>query len=564
MLAGRNSCLSSKPKPGRLQEFRNMHRSVILVLVMVSAACGGGGGGGSGGGGAFAQPIPEPAIEPPLPVIASTADIVVTADTPPEIRNDQRCSLSEAIINANDDASTHSDCMAGNGADVIILPASSTQLLAAADNSLYGPTGLPVITSVITVEGNGSTIVRESVAPTFRIFAVAKGAELQLRRITIRGGTGQRYGDSSQGGGVGFGDPSQGGGVLNYGTLVVNNSEISNNTSAGGGGGIHSEGGTLIVRDSIFSGNFTNGAGGAISQVRNSGTLVNNECSGNTALLDGGCLWAGATSTVTVTNNNIRGNYSAAWGGGLRAEWNTILVLNTSTVSENRSLGAGGGVSVGAHATLLVENTTIAGNVSEMKGGGVLAEGTLTLVKNSTVSGNLAPRGGGIVTGTSGTTRGTTMVISSTITLNQASEEGGGIINSSPGPLFLSHALIAGNTAMNQPSEVQDDTGSSIANAFDLFGYDGNAALAGLNAGRNDIVPSSRLGAILDTELRNNGGPTDTHALVAGSPAIDSGDPKFSNMKGIGGKWMYDQRGPGFFRFDTGRGIVDIGAIEFQ
>ena len=145
------------------------------------------------------------------------------------------------------------------------------------------------------------------------------------------------------------------------------------------------------------------------------------------------------------------------------------------------------------------------------------------------------------------------MVMSSTITLNQASQEGGGIINSSGGPLFISHAIVAGNTAMNQPSEVQDVTGSTIVNAFNLFGSDGNAALTNLNAGSNDIVPSSSLGAILDTELRDNGGPTATHALIAGSPAIDAGDPKFSNMGGIGGLWMYDQRGPGFLRFDAER-----------
>ena len=273
-------------------------------------------------------------------------------------------------------------------------------------------------------------------------------------------------------------------------------------------------------------------------------------------------MWAGAASTVTVTNNTIRGNYSNLWGGGVRAEWNTVLVLQNSTVSENHALGAGGGVSVGEHATVLVENTTITGNISEMKGGGVLAEGTLTLVKNSTVSGNIAPRGGGIVTGSGATPKGTNMVMSSTITLNQASEWGGGIINAAPGPLLLSHALIAGNTAMNQPSEVHDSTGSSIVNAFNLFGYDGNAGLTGLNAGSKDIVPSSSLGAILDTQLRNNGGPTDTHALIAGSPAIDAGNPKYTIDNGS--EWMYDQRGPGFFRFDPERRLVDIGAFEYQ
>lgn len=156
------------------------------------------------------------------------------------------------------------------------------------------------------------------------------------------------------------------------------------------------------------------------------------------------------------------------------------------------------------------------------------------------------------------------MVMSSTITLNQATEEGGGVLNLSPGPLFLSHALIAGNTAMNQPSEVQDNTGTAIASAFNLFGHDGNAGIVGLKAGTKDMVASSSLSAILDTELRDNGGPTYTHALIAGSPAIDSGDPKYSNSLGQGGQWMYDQRGPEFVRFDAERGIVDIGAFEAQ
>jgi hypothetical protein len=75
------------------------------------------------------------------------------------------------------------------------------------------------------------------------------------------------------------------------------------------------------------------------------------------------------------------------------------------------------------------------------------------------------------------------------------------------------------------------------------------------------VAPSS-LSAILDPDLRDNGGPTYTHALIPGSPAIDSGDPKYSASLGQGGQWMYDQRGPDFARFDTERGIVDIGAFE--
>lgn len=534
----------------QLKELRSAYSAVVLIMVLLLVACGGGGGGGDVTEPAIGSSPPEIASPPPL-ATASTADIVVTAGTPPEISNDQQCSLIEAIINANNDDSTHADCRTGSGADVIILPASSTQLLTTAHNSIYGPTGLPVITSTITIEGNGSSIGRESSAPSFRILAVAKGAELYLHQTTISGG-------ASASDGV----PMQGGGVLNYGVLEVNKSKIINNTSAHHGGGIHSEGGTLVVRNSILSGNFALAAGGAIAQIRNSGILLNNECYENIAQQDGGCMWAGGTSTVTVTNNTIRANFGKA-GAGLRAEWDTVLLVNYSTVSENLALGSGGGVSGGAHSTVIVLNTTITDNVSEISGGGVTAGGSLTFVKYSTVSGNFAPKGGGIAAVSSGTADGTAMVKSSTIVFNQASEKGGGVLSVASRSLVLSHALIAGNTAMSQPSEVDEGTGTVIADDFNMFGYNGNAATVGFQPGTKDIVPSSSLGSILDAELRNNGGATDTHALIAGSPAIDSGDQNYSNMT-WGGQFMYDQRGPDFSRFDTERGKVDIGAFEVQ
>ena len=61
-----------------------------------------------------------------------------------------------------------------------------------------------------------------------------------------------------------------------------------------------------------------------------------------------------------------------------------------------------------------------------------------------------------------------------------------------------------------------------VANNYNLFGHDGDAGVLGFSPGPTDIVPSEGLGAILNTTLANNGGPTRTHALVAGSPAIDA------------------------------------------
>jgi hypothetical protein len=123
--------------------------------------------------------------------------------------------------------------------------------------------------------------------------------------------------------------------------------------------------------------------------------------------------------------------------------------------------------------------------------------------------------------------------------------------------------LISGNSAAVQPSELGDSTGTAIANGFNLFGHDGDAGVVGLTPGTKDIVGAVSLNAILETGLRDNGGPTRTHALIAGSPAIDAGDPKYSTLE-VGGEWMYDQRGPGFRRFDADSGIVDIGAFEAQ
>ena len=62
------------------------------------------------------------------------------------------------------------------------------------------------------------------------------------------------------------------------------------------------------------------------------------------------------------------------------------------------------------------------------------------------------------------------------------------------------------------------------ANNFNLFGTNGNAGVSGFTPGPTDIVPGVSLAQILGP-LKNNGGPTQTHALLAGSPAIDAGDP---------------------------------------
>ncbi|MGH7769749.1 MAG: hypothetical protein ACREQP_20060, partial [Candidatus Binatia bacterium] len=150
--------------------------------------------------------------------LAHSATITVGTNIP-KINSDGLCSLIEAIINANDDAATHSDCVAGSGADVIDLPAAATHTVTKSRVNYYGATGLPTITSQVTIEGNGGRIAAKKRA-RFRLFAVDSSGDLTLQNVTVSGGS-QHYG----------------GAIFNYGTLAINYSTITG-SKAGLGGGV--------------------------------------------------------------------------------------------------------------------------------------------------------------------------------------------------------------------------------------------------------------------------------------------------------------------------------------
>ncbi len=86
------------------------------------------------------------------------------------------CNLVRAINAANNDTTAGGNCTKGSGADSIVLPANSTQTLTTINNTADGPIGLPVIGSVVSIDGNGSTIRRASGAPAFESSLWAHGA----------------------------------------------------------------------------------------------------------------------------------------------------------------------------------------------------------------------------------------------------------------------------------------------------------------------------------------------------------------------------------------------------
>ena len=201
--------------------------------------------------------------------VGQAATITVTTNIPAINGADGKCSLIEAIENANAGAQPHVDCLAGSGSDTIVLP-KTILALSAVDNSTYGATGLPVITSQITIEGNGAKITRKGNAPPFRLIAVGATGDLTLNNVTLTGGDAADYG----------------GAIHNQGMLTIQNGTISDNTAGGGGGGITNTAGTLTIENSAISGN----------------TVV----TGNDSAVGGGI--ANYAGTVTITNSTISRN----------------------------------------------------------------------------------------------------------------------------------------------------------------------------------------------------------------------------------------------------------------
>jgi hypothetical protein len=138
-----------------------------------------------------------------------------------------------ALIQAINDA--NSEVPPFDGPDTIVL-ANSTFTLTEVNNTTYRPTGLPVINSAITIDGNGSTIMRMGVP--FHIFAVSNSGNLTLQETTVSGGS-----------------SNLGGGVFNGGTLTITNSTISDNSASDDGGGVFNAFGTVTLNRTLISGN---------------------------------------------------------------------------------------------------------------------------------------------------------------------------------------------------------------------------------------------------------------------------------------------------------------------
>ncbi len=256
---------------------------------------------------------------------------------------------------------------------------------------------------------------------------------------------------------------------------------------------------------------------------------------------------------LTFSNNlamNAANAATSGEGGGLYNKGSTLTVMN-STLSDNTTGGAGGGIH-NFNGPLTVSNSTLSGNIAGSNGGGgINSYGSTLTVINSTLSGNVA----GDIDGMGGGIRmnyGALTVRNSTLTGNTATRVGGGIY--SMNIATVNNSLIVGNTASRAKEVYQAYWAGSFTSGYNLFGQQSLAGVESVTLLETDQILAGLADSAIGP-LANNGGPTQTHLLVAGSPAINKGN---NSLIPIG--VTTDQRGTGFPRILDG--TVDIGAVE--
>ncbi|WP_442404980.1 choice-of-anchor Q domain-containing protein [Mycobacterium sp.] len=265
----------------------------------------------------------------------------------------------------------------------------------------------------------------------------------------------------------------------------------------------------------------------------------------------GGGIWNNGTLTVsdcTIANNTA--NYGGCIDNG------GTLIVSYCTIDYNISV-FGGGIyneysSTERAVSLTVSNSTIAHNTAlgsqGSGGGGIWDDGALT-VFNSTIAYNSAYSGGGI-DDDSGLT-----VSNSTIAYNKASASSGGGGLSGFGRVTLNNTIVAGNHSGTSADDIPN-TLQVNPSAYNLIGTGGSPGLTnGVNGNQVGVANPG-----LATALADNGGPTQTIALLKGSPAIDKGSNTLAVDPNTNQPLATDQRG--FPRIVNN--TVDIGAYEFQ
>jgi hypothetical protein len=455
------------------------------------------------------------------------------------------------------------------------------------DQALAGQTitltsGALVIPHALTISGLGAdslTISGNFSHEVFDIEASASSDDVTISGLTISDGSFNTAGTSG-GGGIFAHTVRQ---LTLSGDAIVDNEAAVSSPTSGGGGGVYVDGGSLIVSGSTINDNLA-GLGGATGSASNGGGGIYSN--------HGEVTIAGTTINDNSVEQSMTTSSNSDGGGGIYSNSGDVAITastvddNTATIDAGNGSDGGGGVySAGGAVTLSADS--IDDNTFELDsstggvngGGGVYSEGGAIDVSLSSISDNTAEvtssgdeNGGGAVyddggggtyanstlsensttvTGSSGTDNGGGAIIAFTrstasdltIADNDINEPGGAI--QSQGNFELKNTILAANSA--SPADNCHGAGTFTSAGFNL--EDGNSC--SLNATGDHVNTNPQLGPV-----QNNGGPTPTQALLAGSPAVDAGS--CTDVNGV--TVPIDQRGVA--RPQPTGGLCDIGAFE--
>ncbi len=299
-------------------------------------------------------------------------------------------------------------------------------------------------------------------------------------------------------------------------------------------------------------------------------TIGNNSFTPGDNLFNGGGIRFNSTGNLTLTSSTVSGNRTSgflAGGGAIYTSSGTISLVG-STIANNSTAGffaPGGGILTSTGAVTLTDST-ISGNFTtgdNSSGGGLFTVTGDLSIFNSTVSGNqvtgLDSDGGGLLVNNS-----LVRIVNSTLTRNEASRAGGGLMTVASADnktLTIHNSIIAGNIA---PTSADFTAPTSPATKLDvrnsLIGDNAGTSLAPTTTINGNLIgtTAAQINPVLGP-LNLNGGATQTHALLTGSPALNAGNNALAVDAGNTALALDQRR---FARIDNT--TVDIGAYEFQ
>jgi hypothetical protein len=409
---------------------------------------------------------------------------------------------------------------------------------------------LPLITTNITIDGAGTiTLSGNNIS---RLFIVANGGSLTLRRITLT---------------KGYNGDSDGGAITNYGMLQVNTCRfLDNETADPYSGGAIATYGRLVIIDCEFARNKAGNGGvlfpiNELAEVSIAGSNFHDNATKNTINGWGGAIlvWGGAT--VHMGENTFSNNH-ARYGGAFYLTSNAKLNIPYNAVVSGNTASYEGGAMYN-NGIVNLHYVTLDGNTAEQGGGGGISNFGSATLEAATLSGNSAYDGGGIANNTATATLTMTNV---TLSGNSAVDTGGAI-ETSDSRATLTNVTLSGNSAPRGGGIFNNGGTMTLLNTLLAHGANG-ANCVNVTGGyfsfslSDDISCSFGAGRdnldLLLGPLAKNGSSMLTHLPLPGSPAIDAGTDY--------GTPAYDQRGIERPRDGNGDGIArcDIGAVEVQ